>query len=451
MKRWYAIAAAAIIFTLVPQLMIESDVHARVVSVAGFCLLLWISEVVPPFVPTLLFWSLVPLLLGTIDGRFTLPNVLTWAVDPVMALFFGGFVLGVAAGKTGLDRAMIRFALRSSAHSYAKFLLFVVGITAFLSMWMSNVAAAALVFACLRPVLLAFDDDHLLRRAVLIGVAFGADFGGMATPIGTGPNAIAIASVSVTQPISFLSWMIFAFPLTISVLAAVYLYLLWRGRGLEEVWANKVGNIEASEPALDARERRSPRTVGTIAIFAATIALWLTEPMHGISAPVVAVCAAAALFASSILNRTDLMKLDWSTLMLIAGGISLGRLLEQSSVINTFAGRVPFGELDPTLSLFLLCLSSAVLSALMSNTATVILLIPLAHVISPQPSTAILVAISASFGMPFLISTPPNAMAFGEGGVRFGDLFWPGIVLMIGGCLVVSLTGRAVLNLAGIP
>ena len=93
----------------------------------------------------------------------------------------------------------------------------------------------------------------------------------------------------------------------------------------------------------------------------------------------------------------------------------------------------------------------AILAALMSNTATVVMLIPLAQAFIPEPSTAILVAISASFGIPFVISTPPNAMVYGEGGVRFNDLFLPGIILMLAGCFLISLTGDFVLKMIGIP
>ncbi|MBC7900042.1 MAG: anion permease, partial [Saprospiraceae bacterium] len=139
------------------------------------------------------------------------------------------------------------------------------------------------------------------------------------------------------------------------------------------------------------------------------------------------------------------------TLLLIAGGITLGRLLEQSGIVKEFSANVPFSEMNVTLSLFIICFASALLSAFMSNTATVVILIPLATAIIPAPSTAILVAISASFGIPFVVGTPPNAMVFGEGGVKFGDLFWPGLGLMVIGCLIVSLTGRAVLNFVGIP
>ena len=87
----------------------------------------------------------------------------------------------------------------------------------------------------------------------------------------------------------------------------------------------------------------------------------------------------------------------------------------------------------------------------MSNTATATMLIPLAAGIDPAPSTAVLIAIAASLGIPFVISTPPNAMVYGEGGIRFSDMAIPGLILMILGCVVVSLTGPHVLNLVGMP
>jgi sodium-dependent dicarboxylate transporter 2/3/5 len=200
-------------------------------------LLLWLSEIVPPFVPTLLLWSLIPILLGPLDdGKFSLSNVLSWAVDPVIALFFGGFVLGAATQAQGLDKRLADFALSSSKGSFGRLLLFVIGATAFLSMWMSNIAAAALVFAGLQSILSAFDEDHILRRTLLIGVALGADLGGMATPIGTGPNAIAIAAISPTQQISFVSWMAFALPLTVGMLALSYSFPPLALQWVPEFW-----------------------------------------------------------------------------------------------------------------------------------------------------------------------------------------------------------------------
>jgi len=452
MNRAVRIAIVAVLLIVIPQLFIESAIYSRIVSIAAVCLLLWISEIVPPFVPTLLLWTLVPLLLGSIDGRFSVSHVLSWAVDPVMALFFGGFVLGVATERNGLGQRLTQFALESSGNSFKKFLLFVILITAFLSMWMSNIAAAALVLACLHSVLARFEDDHVLRRVLLVGVAFGADFGGMATPIGTGPNAIAIASISATQPVSFLSWMAFAFPLTIGMLIVSYVFLLWRARESERDWKKRGAQLRTVfEKSKDEESDVVPHRISFLIIFAGTILLWLTEPLHGIPAAVIALGSAALIFLAGVLTKKDLTRIDWSTLLLIAGGITLGRLLEQSALIKTASANVPFADFHPMFGLFLLCLTSAMLAALMSNTATTVLLIPLAMTLIPAPSTAILIAVSASFGIPFVISTPPNAMVFGQGGVKFGDLFWPGIVLMVAGCFLVSLTGQAVLNFVGIP
>lgn len=446
MRRWWVLTVLIIAVVLIPQLVVESDTYSRVLSVAGICLLLWISEVVPPFVPTLLLWTLIPIVLGPLDAKFSLTNALSWAVDPVIALFFGGFVLGTATEVQGLGERLAAFALRSSNGSFRKLLLFAILLTAFLSMWMSNIAAAALIFACLQPVLAEFEEGHILRRVLLIGVALGADLGGMATPIGTGPNAIAIASISQTHPVSFLTWMAFALPLTIGMLAVSYVFLLWR---VPQATVTRIP-AEVLIRAGEKSEGSSYRRIGVVTILVVTIVLWLTEPLHGVPAAVTALAASAAVFMSGILSKKDLLKIDWSTLLLIAGGITLGRLLEQSSLLANLASSIPFADLDPTVSLFFLCLASAVLAALMSNTATAVLLIPLATAFIPSPSTAILIAVSASFGIPFLISTPPNAMAFGQGGLRFSDLFWPGLLLMALGCAIVSVTGRAFLSLMGI-
>lgn len=451
MKRWILVVVTAALLIIVPQIFIESTIFARIVSIAGVCLLLWISEIVPPFVPTLLLWTLVPLFLAPIDSKFALPNVLSWAVDPVMPLFFGGFVLGVATESSGLDKRLTQFALLSSGKSFGKFLLFVILITAFLSMWMSNIAAAALVLACLHPILGKFENGHILRRSLLIGVALGADFGGIATPIGTGPNAIAIASLSATQAVSFLSWMAFAFPLTIGMLFASFLFLSWNVRRNKNDWTLEHTELDSSAFEGEGFPYDKYNQIGFLVILVGTVFLWLSEPLHKIPAAVIALGSAATLFLSGILAKKDLLRIDWSTLLLIAGGITLGRLFEQSALVTTVAANVPFADFDPTVTLFILCLASAILSALMSNTATVVLLIPLASALVPAPSTAILIAVSASFGIPLIISTPPNAMVFGQGGVKFGDLFFPGIVLMLVGCLLVSITGRAVLNFAGVP
>lgn len=189
---------------------------------------------------------------------------------------------------------------------------------------------------------------------------------------------------------------------------------------------------------------------GVLIILVVTIAAWLTEPWHGMPPGIVALFSVVALFGSGLLDRQDLNSIDWSTLALKAGGIGLGRLLEQSGFVKAASAMIPWTEVSPLLRLLGLCFLSATLAGLMSNTATAAMLIPLAASIDPSPSTAILIAIAASMGIPFVISTPPNAMVYGEG-VRSSDLLVPGLILMLLGCLLVGLTGPFVLRLMGIP
>ena len=449
MRHWLVVFLIIAGISLAAIFAFDSAVLRLTTIIAGTCLVLWLSEIAPPFVPTFLLWTLTPLMIGSLDKKFGLPNVLTWAIDPVLALFFGGFVLGVATERFGFDKRLANIALRSAGKSFAKFLLLVILLTAFLSMWMSNIAAA-LMLACLHPLLLNFKVDDALRRALLVGIALGADLGGIATPIGTGPNAIAIASISESSHVSFLGWMSFALPISIGMLFFSFALIWFRVRRQQGEWSSKVSVL--NEIVRDGANRQSSKLkeYAFLLVFAGTIVLWLTEPLHGAAASVVSLAATSVLFLTRLLNKEDLLRVDWSTLLLIAGGITLGKLLEQSELIKIIASGIVWDDLNPMLALFLLCMASATLSALMSNTATAVMLIPLAHALIPEPSTAILVAISASFGIPFVVSTPPNAMVYGEGGLEFKDLFLPGIVIMVLGCLIVSLTGRAVLNLIGI-
>lgn len=446
MNRWGYRFLIAALLAGIPLTFVNSPVHARVAAIAAVCLYIWLAEIAPPFVPTLLLWSSTPFLLAPLDPKFSVTSVLSWAADPVMGLFFGGFVLGVGTSVYGVDRWLADFALRRAGSSFPLFLVWVLVITAFLSMWLSNIAAAALILACLRPTLQEFGKDHLIRRVVLVGIALGANLGGIATPIGTGPNAIAIASIDQNYHVSFFDWMVFALPLTIGMLGLSYLLLLFRVHRERKIWAEKSVRLAA-----ESQREKIDGQWKFLLIISLTILLWFSEPIHKVPSSVIAISAAAILFLTGLLSKKDLLKIDWSTLLLIAGGITLGRLFEESGLVAALSSSIPFSQLNTTIALFVICLASALLSALMSNTATVVLLIPIATAIIPAPSTAILVAVSASFGMPFVISTPQNAMAYGEGGLKFTDLFAPGIILMIVGCLLVSLTGRFALNLVGIP
>ncbi|HJR15672.1 MAG TPA: SLC13 family permease [Gemmatimonadales bacterium] len=411
----------------------------RAAILASVCLVLWLGQLVPVWLPTLVLWAGASILLAGQGDRFAPGRVLGWFSDPVLLLFLAGFALATAAQRQKADQALAALTLRLSRGHAARLVALAAGATALLSMWMSNIAASALLFGTLRPVWASRPAHDRLRRSLLVAIALAADVGGIATPIGTGPNGIAIAAVSHDVRLDFLDWMLFALPLALGlVMAAVGLVLLI---------LRPLGRLElAPMERLEAGPRR--QTLGII--FGATIVFWLSEPLHGVGAPVVALGSIVALLASGVLRVQDVARLDWPTLMLIAGGIGLGRLLEAAGLMSAVSDRLLLADLPSYLRHLAMALVAATMSSLMSNTGTAAVLIPLAAAVDPLPSTIIIVAVACSLGVPFAISTPPNAMA-SAAGVRARDLLLPGLVILVGGCAIVALTGPLVLNALGIP
>jgi len=433
----------ALLLVLVPGMalwLIADPIQSRAAFIGSICLVLWLTEVVQPFVPTMLLVVGVPLLLGPLGRQYGLPSVMAWAADPVLALFVGGFALGTAAHRHGVDARVAARIVILSRHRRRLLLALVLTGTAAMSMWMSNIAAAAMMLTALRPIIRSAHSDARFRTALLLSIAMGGNLGGMATPIGTGPNALAIAAASAHHRITFLSWMGFATPLVVGMLLLVYVMLLVRYR--------VAGSFVHEQPAVEAGSGQ-PRWV--MAVFALAVMGWLTEPLHGVGAPLISLGVATLLFGAGLLRKDDLGSLDWSTLGLIAGGISLGRLIEQTGIFAQLAQQVDWSGYPRVVLLAALVSVGALLSALMSNTGTAALLIPLGMSLAPTPSTAVIVALATSFGVPFTISTPPNAMAYGEGGITARDLLLVGLPVMFVGCLLVTLTGSTVLGLFGFP
>lgn len=447
---WSA-ALVAGVAVMAASLPIDDPMQSRAAVVAGVCLALWLTELIPLYATTIVLWAGTALLLGPLDAKqFSLSQVLSWAANPVMALFFGGFALSVAGSKYGIDANVAGWLVRVSRGRQAMLLMSVMAGTAVLSMWMSNIAAAAMMIATLRPLFSHAPTGNAVgagagdfRKALLLGIAFAANFGGMGTPIGSGPNLIAIGAANTITPdqrITFAHWMLFALPLTVLMLSLSYLLLVWlhRVRGAAPI-------VELARPTL------GRRGWALVVIFFGAVAGWLTEPLHGVPAGVTALVVAAALFGVRLLDTGDLAKMEWDTLLLIAGGLTLGELFERSGLARSMAAAVHWEALHPAVFMLVFVAACALLSAVASNTAAAAMLIQIGLGIVPSPSFAILVAMGASMGVPFVISTPPNAMAYGQGGLRSRDFLVPGLILMTVGCILLALTGRWVLTLLGVP
>lgn len=456
-RGWVSIGVAAAVLTLVA--FSGLGIPGRAAAIAGICLVLWLTGQVPVWAPTLILWAATAVLLGSGDSRFSLLAILRWSADPVLALFLGGFALAAAAQRHGVDRTVATIALKRAGKSATRLIAAAALATALLSMWMSNVAAAALMFNAFKPIWGREPEHSPLRRSLLLAIALAADVGGIATPIGTGANGIAMAAVAHVHPISFIHWMAFGVPLAFGLVVAAVALIVTLLRPTTNSSFNaslkaslgEQGDHDASEQSENEAPKHSTgarRALGVL--FGVTIVLWLSEPLHGIPAWLAALGAVVGLVALRILPLRDLLKIDWSTLLLVAGGIGMGGLLDRSGIVHSLAASLPLADTAPLLAIFVLCVFSALMASAMSNTGTAALMIPLALSLNPSPSTAILIAVAASLGMPFVVSTPPNAMAVAAG-LPSSDLLVPGLILMIGGCALIALTGPFVLHAVGVP
>lgn len=408
---------------------IPDPVQAKAVAIAALCLVLWLMEAVPSFVPSLLLLALIPICLEA--PTYRLSSVMGWMADPVLLLFMGGFSLGVAAQHYGIDAAISGLAISWSGGHHLRLLALVMLSTATLSMWMSNTAAAAMMIAALRPLFVASGQYHQMRVVLLLGIAIAANLGGMATPIGSPPNAIAVATLTGEQHVTLLGWMMFGLPIMLVLLAIAFVVLMIFHRVGSGVYLPSVPTAAVG--------MKSFRAWMVVVIFSSMVLAWLSEPLHGLNVSLVAVGGTVILFGSGLLSPKDLQRIDWGTLILIAGGLGLGRLLQESGAIMAMTSAIDWSSIPGGMRIAILIFLGAMMSAVMSNTATATMIIPLAYAIDPSPSTPILVALGTSLGMPFMISTPPNALVYGEGGIRMRDLLWPGLIIMLVGCLLLSL------------
>jgi sodium-dependent dicarboxylate transporter 2/3/5 len=349
----------------------------------------------------------------------------------IIFLFMGGFLLSSALTKHHIDVAITRRILRPFGRSPGILLFATIALTAFFSMWMSNTATTAMMLAIIRPIVMRLPAEDRFHRALILGVAFGANIGGIGTPIGTPPNAIAFGALNAAgYEVSFLGWMLVAVPLgvVLALLCGFILYFSFRpGRGL-------------TIPEVEDDHRIAAAGCVTIVILVCSVALWLTSGWHGIKPGAVALLAAAALTSLAVLDRHDVDTIDWNLLILMWGGLSLSVAMRETGLDEVVAG-VDIG--GPAAAGWLLAaivtLVAVLMSTFMSNTATAALLMPMALALSVEPREqyAMLAALACSFAMSMPVSTPPNAMAYATGQVPINSMIRAGTIITVAGIITV--------------
>lgn len=406
---------------------------------------LWISEAIPAFAVALLVIGLQILILGGLLEAPDRPDAWQTFTDPWAApsmwLFFAGLVMARSAERTGLAGWMAQHALAATRGHGPLVLLAAMAVTTAFSMFISNTATAALMVAVLGPVLASARDTAARARAALLtGVAFAANIGGMATIIGSPPNAIAAGLLAQVRAISFLEWLLLGGPLALLLAGGLAAVLALRLRGVA---------FTGPEPALrpPALLRLVDRTADpqapwlwqklvVMAVFTVTVLLWLSEAWHGLPTAVVSFFPIVMLSVTGVIRREDMRALPWDILILLAGGLSLGVGVAESGLARWLALQVAEAPAAPWVLALALCYVTTLLSNLMSNTAAANLILPIALALGSELGGAPLaaqfvvpVALAASCGMALPISTPPNAIVHATAHLGGRDLLGGGLVV----------------------
>lgn len=422
------LADIVLFFVLYNALPVDSNV-ALGISMLAFIAVLWLTEALHVTVTAIL----VPIM-AIVFGVFNTQTALNNFANSIIFLFLGGFALAAAMHRQGLDKVIADKVLimARGKMSVAVFMLF--GVTAALSMWISNTATAAMMLPLVLGVLSKVDKDrgHSTYVFVLLGIAYSASIGGIATIVGSPPNAIAAAEVGL----SFTDWMKFGAP-TAAIMLPIAITILYFA-----LKPDLNGEFELNyEPVTWDKGK-----VITLGIFALTVFCWIfSKPVNAMLGgfasfdTLVALGAIVLVNFARVVHWKDVEKTaDWGVLLLFGGGICLSNVLKQTGTSVFLANEL--SALISHLGLFFIVFVIAVfvvfLTEFASNTASAALLIPVfasvaeAFGISPV-ILSVLIAIAASCAFMLPVATPPNAIVFASGHIKQSEMMRVGMMLNI--------------------
>ncbi|MBR4326973.1 MAG: SLC13/DASS family transporter [Bacteroidales bacterium] len=451
-----------ILIALLPSGVFPFDisvVEQRIVAIFFFAALMWILEPIPIWTTSV---SVIVLMLLTTstsmcklfglsildaEGKFDtkldpefgklIPykDIMATFADPVIMLFMGGFVLAIIASKYKLDAGIAKLILTPFGNKSEMVLLGFIVVTAVCSMFMSNTATAAMMLTILTPVLATLPEGGKGKIALALSIPVAANVGGIGTPIGTPPNALAIKYLNdpegLNLGISFGEWMLYMVPLALLILFITWILL-------RKMFPFSSPTIKISIE--ESFKLEGWKSITVLITFIGTILLWVTDKLTGINANVVALIPFGVFAVTGIFTKDDLKKIDWDVLWLVAGGFALGVGLDKTGLAEHLVTAIPFDTWPTMLIIIGSGILCCVMSTFMSNSATAALLIPILLAVGkgimPQLepyggiSTLLIgLALSASFAMSLPISTPPNALAYAKGFIKQKDMATVGIIV----------------------
>ena len=419
-------------------------IQQRIIAIFAFATLMWIFEVVPSWATSVGIIGLMllttstsgikPMMYEAAGEPLPYKDIMATFADPVIMLFIGGFILAIAATKTGLDAQLAKALLKPFGSKSDNVLLGFILITGVFSMFVSNTATAAMMLTFLTPVFKQLPPEGKGRIALTLSIPVAANLGGMATPIGTPPNAIALNYLNdpagLNLNLGFGEWVMFMLPLVL-----VLLFIGWILLRTIFPFSQKTVNLE-----IEGGMKKGFHTWVVIVTFIVTVLLWMTDKLTGINSYTVALIPFVVFALTGVINKYDLEEINWSVIWMVAGGFALGYGLNASGLAANAVESIPFGTWSPFVILLVSGIICYLLSNFISSSATAALLMPILAVvcsgmgdklaaIGGTPTVLIGIAIAASSAMVLPISTPPNALAFSTNLVKQNDMVKIGIIM----------------------
>lgn len=436
-------------------------VQQRIIAIFVFATLSWLTECIPAWATSLAIMTIMCVTVSENSFQFfkgdgigellKSKEIMASFADPIIMLFLAGFILAIAASKSGLDTLLAKNMIRPFGNKSENVLLGFLFITGIFSMFISNTATAALMLTFLAPVFASLPANGKGRIALTMSIPLAANLGGIGTPIGTPPNMIAMKFLNdpdgLNLGISFGQWMLIMGPLVV-----ILLLICWRVILYFFPFSKKTIELE-----IKGEIHRGWRMYVVIATFIITILLWIIpKEITGINTNTVSMIPMGIFAITGVINAKDLQQIDWSVIWMVAGGFALGLGMNGSGLADVAIESIPFGSWSPIVILIVSGLICYFLSNFISNTATAALLMPILAVVCRAmgdkldviggTSTVLLgVAIAASTAMCLPISTPPNAIAYSTGLIEQKDMLKAGLT-----CGLISIIlGYGLLFLVG--
>ena len=469
-NRYIKVSVIAILALAIAMLPTEwfgidglTHIQQRVIAIFVWAALMWIIEAVPAWTTSLLIIitmlltvsnSGISLFVEGHEGLMNYKDIMNTFANPTVMLFMGGFILALVASKSGIDISMARAMLKPFGSNPKVVLFGFMLVTAIFSMFVSNTATAAMMLTFMAPVLRQLPASEKGTAALALAIPIGANIGGLATPIGTPPNGIALQYINdvdgLNLGVDFGEWTLVMTPLMLAILV-----ISWFLLNILYPFTSKKVNIHIMGGA-----KKGWRTYVIYGTLAATILLWMFEKVTGINSYVVALIPIGVFAITRIIKSSDLKDIDWACLWMVAGGFALGEGMSKTGLAKVLVEAIPFEVLEqwPIAIMVGGGLICWLLSQFISNSAATALMVPIMVAVGKGMegplgayggvgTLLIGVAMAASFAMALPISTPPNAIAYSTGLIKTKQMFVTG--LMVGaislaiGYMLIIFVGKA--------